>query len=398
MDEQALRDKIINAFRDQGFKYNPHVRPPDSDKNTLKELQLKSKIEQIQLHKSFIIDNTKNIKEYLRNGKDINPSKISLELREVRPRSLEEILFRWWNFTWWSVPYQRGYGRFLRFMLWDKVHDAPFGLISLQSPILKMSVRDKYLDIPSNDLDFWINQSMQAQRLGALPPYNELLGGKMTALAITSNEVRESYINKYTNKSTLLKQRSLSPRLLFITTTSAFGQSSIYNRLYYTDNDIVPEITKGYSRKPIQLVAQSLGYTQGSGSFHIPESLYLEMIDFLKYRGYEASRNWGNGPSRKLRLIEKACSLLGLKNGAYHNIKREFFLFPLVNNLAGVIKQQEDPRYYNRPFQDINDFWLKRWCIPRSERSTKWQEFDKNIYISKVLSQIEINGQRQARE
>jgi hypothetical protein len=38
-----------------------------------------------------------------------------------------------------------------------------------------MSVRDDYLNIPKEDLDYIINKSMQAQRLGALPPYNQIL-------------------------------------------------------------------------------------------------------------------------------------------------------------------------------------------------------------------------------
>jgi len=54
--------------------------------------------------------------------------------------------------------------------LWDKTHDAPFGLISLQSPLLKMAVRDNYLGIPGDELDRWVNKSLHAQRVGALPP------------------------------------------------------------------------------------------------------------------------------------------------------------------------------------------------------------------------------------
>lgn len=38
---------------------------------------------------------------------------------------------------------------------------------------------------------------MNAQRVGALPPYNELIGGKIVALAMTSNEIREKYKQKY---------------------------------------------------------------------------------------------------------------------------------------------------------------------------------------------------------
>ena len=66
----------------------------------------------------------------------------------------------------------------MRFLLWVKTHNALFGLIGLQSPVLKMSIRDNYLQIPNETLDLWVNKSMQAQRLGAIPPYNQLLGGR----------------------------------------------------------------------------------------------------------------------------------------------------------------------------------------------------------------------------
>ena len=188
--EQKLREKIIQALKEQGFKINPYIRPVDCNKRTYRHIQSKARLEQLALHKRFLQRNLIKAKHYCRDGKDIDPDKISLELREVSSGSLEEILFRWWNLIWWSIPYQRPYGRQMRFILWDTAHDMPFGLILLQSPVLKMSVRDKYLEIPKEELDLWVNRSMHAQRVGALPPYNELLGGKMVALALTCNEIR----------------------------------------------------------------------------------------------------------------------------------------------------------------------------------------------------------------
>lgn len=102
-------------------------------------------------------------KLYSRDGKVIVPENIELELREVKSDSFEEFLFRWWNLIWWSIPYQRSYGRQMRFLLWDTKHNAPFGLICLQSPVLKMSVRDRSLGIPKDELDIWVNRSMNAQ-------------------------------------------------------------------------------------------------------------------------------------------------------------------------------------------------------------------------------------------
>jgi Domain of unknown function (DUF4338) len=130
-------------------------------------------------------------KMFSRDGDNIDPEKIVLEFREVIRRSFEEDLSHWWNFIWWSILYQYPYERQMRFLVWDTYHDLPFGLINLQSPILKMSVRDKSLGIPNDEVDIWVNKSMSAQLVGALAPYNELVGGKMVALAITSNEIRE---------------------------------------------------------------------------------------------------------------------------------------------------------------------------------------------------------------
>ena len=295
--DQKLREKIIDVLRDQGFKINPHVRPAGCSKRTYRRIQSKARLEQLALHKKFLQEKLSKVKNYCRDGRDIDPDKISVELREVLSGSLEEILFRWWNLVWWSIPYQRSYGRQMRFILWDAAHDMPFGLILLQSPVLKMSVRDKYLEIPKEELDLWVNRSMHAQRVGALPPYNEILGGKMVALALTANEIREVYERKYNSYKSILKERIIEPDLLFITTTSAFGRSSLYNRLKYNG----------------EIVAESLGYTKGSGTFHIPEELYLEILEFLSRKGIDVSRGYGHGPSRKLKLhFDSKTSILAI--------------------------------------------------------------------------------------
>ncbi len=369
MNEQELKNKIIITLKDQGFKINPHVRPRENTKLAYKELQQQSKNEQIALHRNFLISQSHKIRKYLLNGDEFDPQKIDLELREVKQNSIEETIFKWWNLIWWSIPYQRAYGRQMRFVLWDKGHNAPFGLIGLQSPVLKMSVRDNYLDIPKDELDLWVNKSMQAQRLGALPPYNYLIGGKMTALAVTSNEIRKCYQEKYKDKKTEMRKRIIEPDLLFITTTSAFGRSSIYNRLKYKN----------------QPVAISLGYTKGSGTFHIPEILYKEILKFLKEKGIDVSTTFGSGPSRKIKLLYTAFRLLKMPDYSYHNLKREFFLFPLASNLHDVIQKKEKPKYYHRPLKELVEFWKERWCLPRAERNNEWRKFDGQEYFNQQL-------------
>lgn len=371
--QRILRNKIIHVLENQGFKINPHVRPSGYSKTKLRQIQETAKLEQIERHKAFLKDNFTLAQSYCCDGKCIDPKNIELELREVKSGSLDEILFKWWNFVWWSIPYQRSYGRQMRFLLWDITHDSPFGLICLQSPVLKMAVRDNYLGIPNEELDLWINRSMNAQRVGALPPYNVLLGGKMVALALTANEIKESYNRKYKNYITILKNRKLKPELLFITTTSAFGKSSLYNRLKYNN----------------EIVAECLGYTQGSGTFHIPETLYEELLDFLAIKGVNVERGYGHGPSRKLKLISFGLHYLELPSFEYHGIKREFYLFPLVKNLKEVIHNSQKPIWVDRPFPKVTAYWKERWAIPRAERMPEWKSFNSEKYFKKVDRMLE---------
>jgi hypothetical protein len=372
-----LRTKLKKALLEQGFLINPHLRPGSSTKKTFRDLQKESRIEQIELHSSFLIRNIELVQSLSRNPMEIDPKNIKLELREVKPDTTNEVIFRWWNFIWWSIPYQRSYGRQMRFLLWDTYHDSPFGLICLQSPILKMSVRDKALGIPNEQLDIWVNKSLNAQRVGALPPYNDLLGGKMVALSLVSNEIRQCYAKKYKKAISIIKERVLKPELLFITTTSAFGKSSLYNRLKYQG----------------ETVAKSLGYTQGSGTFHIPETLYQQMLDLLVEHGIDVTRGYGHGPSRKLKLVSQALALLGLREFEFHGIKREFYLFSFARNLTEVIQNNRKPQWYDRQFDDMVDYWTKRWAIPRATRMNQWSDFNSNLFFRKTLKMLgTLNG------
>ena len=375
MGEGELKNKIINVLESQGFKINPHVRPAANTKAVYRELQQQSRTEQIALHQNFLKSKTPEIQNFILKKEDFDPGIIDLELREVKRGSLEETLFRWWNFTWWSIPYQRAYGRQMRFLIWDKGHNMPFGLIGLQSPILKISVRDNYLGLPGSELDLWINKSMQAQRVGALPPYNFLIGGKMVALAMTSNELRASYHRKYNGRVTEMKERIIEPDLLFLTTTSAFGKSSIYNRLKY-------------KQEPVAL---SLGYTRGSGSFHIPEALYKEIRHFLSANGIDVSTTFGHGPSRKVKLLDTAFRMLKIPDYTYHNLKREFFLFPLVSNLENVIQNNLEPEYFNRPLTELVGHWKQRWCLPRASRSEEWKKYDGEMFFKQQVIKQGLN-------
>ena len=368
-----MRQRIIHSLKAQGFLINPHVHPDGDTKEVYKSVQRKARLERIKEHKKFLVKHVNEVRKFLRNGGDINPRKIELKLHEIKPDSLEEKLFRWWNFIWWSTPYERSYGRQLRFLLWDVTHDAPFGLIGLHSPPLRMAIRDNALGISKEMRDWWVNMSLSAQRVGALPPYNALLGGKMVALSLTANEVRETYSERYKNRRSVIQGRYLPANLLFVTTTGAFGKSSLYNRLKYKEQSVV----------------EFLGYSRGSGAFHIPEVLYREILELLRNEGINVERGYGHGPSRKRQLLNIAFRLVGLSSFEYHGIERGFYLFPHVKNLRDVVQNEVSPDWYDRPFCELANFWKERWGIPRAERVPQWRNFQASQFIENAERTLE---------
>lgn len=372
INTDELREKILGALKSQGFSLNPHLKPENNEKDTLRIIHMQKRQEQLKLHKQFLVRNFEKIKEYSISGRELKPRKMNLELVEVLPESFYSRLFFWWNLVWWSIPYDKPIGRQMRFILWDKTHDAPFGLFYLQSPPLRSAVRDGFLGLDKDQVDYWINQSLYGQRIGALPPYNQLLGGKMVCLSLTSNEVREAYAKKYENRKTILNERELPNRLLFISTTSAYGKSSVYERVKFKD----------------EIVSQFIGYTSGSGTFHLPEILYKECLQYLEEQGMDTRRGYGTGPSRKLKLISVAFRFLGIRRFIHHNIKRGYYIFPNVKNLNEVIHNNQVPFWHNRPFQHLERFWMERWCIPRSKRTRKWKNFDVKGYFRRIEREI----------
>ena len=372
-EEQELRDRILKWVTGSGFKVNPHLRLANHTKETYRNVQVSAKQAQIQEHHRFLSRFTNKARKYGLDGRDLDPGKIDLELRRVESNSLESDLFLWWNLMWWSMPYQSSYGRRIRYMLWDRHHNVPFGIFLLQSPLLKLRARDEYLGLTGKNIDVWVNQSMSAQRVGALPPYNELIGGKMVALAMTADEVRQYYTEKYKNRSTLIENRILEPHILFITTTGAFGKSSMYDRLKYHG----------------EKAAISVGQTAGNGSFHIPDCIVREIYIMLKKNGVDTTLGYGHGPSRKIRLLKRGLTHLGLIGFSKHGVRREIYLFPLVQNLHDIIQQGELPSWHSRPFNDIVQFWQERWCLPRSKRTNSWCRFKAESFFDKARQCLE---------
>lgn len=360
----SLRDKIIEATA----KFEEAIS--SGNKDTLRQAHLAARnetrtpgsIEQIRwLYKKHL--------EYFIDGADLEVANIKPTLIFVEPNSQWESIFKVVRNTW-SLPYSKGYGRRLRFVVYDTHHDAVIGILGFQSPPADLSCRDEMFDFPDDRKLELINRTMDVYTIGAIPPYSTLLGGKLVAGLVCADDVRRAYWQRYAGRATEINNQRIEQPLVAATTTSIFGRSSIYNRLQYEG----------------RLLAKPIGYTKGCGTIHL-ESIYPEIRKFLTaYNGEFTSGGYGNGPKIRWQNITRALNILGLpREYLEHGLRRQAFLFSFVQDIESGMAGGEFGRTINTSVEEYSSFWKTRWAIPRSKRIQGWQGFVADDYFSTML-------------
>ncbi len=336
------------------------LRPLLLDKVGLRQIHRPASQLEIAARQDWLRQHLSKYLPFFANGDDVVPERIDPILVEVT-KEHDHHLFRIARLLW-SVPFSQGYGRRLRFLIIDQANDKLIGLLALQSPPLSFPARDRLFRYPPGRKTEMVNQTMDIHTLGAVPPYDRLLGGKLVALAAVSNEIRQTYWRKYCGRTTEMERRILPPHLVALTTTSAFGRSSLYNRLRYNGT----------------IIAESLGYTEGYGAFHLME-LYPLFREFLESQGVSTRGGFGVGPRRKWQTMVRALGRLGLSSDLLrHGVKREVFLFRLVDNLEAYLEGRDaEPVYRNLPFSELVAWWRERWLLPRAVRVDGWRAWRK---------------------
>lgn len=316
-----------------------------------------------KLHRYFV-----KHKSWFKRGAEINPKKIRPRLKLIESAEDEQL---WWLAkTCWSMPYNKGYGRRLRFLVIDEEHQGLIGIIGLQSPPADLKCRDDLFAYPMNSKLKLVNQTMDAFTIGALPPYSFLLGGKLCAGLLASDEIRTAYWRKYAAKKTLMQNTLIEQPLVGITTTSAFGRSSIYNRL-----KVGP-----------RFLAESIGYTKGYGLLHL-EHLYPKISQLLESNGILTPNGYGNGPKVRWQNVTKALILLGLSpEFLHHGVQREVFLYNLVEDLEGGMAGGSFGRPLQLQTEEFSNFWRERWALPRADRFPTWKTIDANKLIEEKVA------------
>jgi Domain of unknown function (DUF4338) len=337
------------------------LRPPNSTKEALREVHRLHRTERLAEEAVFIKSTTPNLLQYFAEGKDIVPAQIAPRIQPVESGTTESDLFRFASLTW-SVPVSQGYGRRMRFLVWDGSNGKLMGLIALGDPVFNLRVRDETIGWTVSHREKRLVNVMDAYVLGAVPPYNQLLAGKLVACLIRSREVRNHFAKKYGHRKSIISKKKKHASLGVVTTSSSLGRSSVYNRLKL---DGVPYF-------------HSIGYTTGWGHFHIPAQLFLEMRKYLRLKRhpYANGNRFGDGPNWKLRLVRTVLDDLGYESDLLrHGIMREVFACNVATNAARVLRGEVRHFHYRGllTVQEIGALAKDRWIVPRSLRRPEFR-------------------------
>jgi len=209
---------------------------------------------------------------------------------------------------------------------------------------------------------------MDAFVLGAVPPYSFLLCGKLVAMLAASDTVRRAFRRKYGGVRSVIRRKVHDGRLALITTTSALGRSSVYNRLRLGD----------------RLLYQSVGFTKGSGEFHFSNGLYGAITEFVEKHCEPTAKQerWGIGFRNRREVIRKCLRALGLSSDwLYHGIKREVFVIPLARNCREFLRGEHSRlQWYHHSEAQIFEYFRDRWMLPRAGRDQRYRTFEAESY------------------
>lgn len=211
---------------------------------------------------------------------------------------------------------------------------------------------------------------------GAIPPYNELLGGKLVSILACSPTVIRDCTEKYRSQVSEIASRMKGKkvvrdsRLVFLGTTSLYSVgSSQYNRIKVPMSDT------------FTLEFKRMGITEGYGTVYFSKETTGTMMRLLELQdgGRRINNIFGEGTSPRFRLISRGLSTIGVKADAFlnHYSPRIVYSIELAENTNDfLLGYTEDISY---PFdasnnnavlaktQEMIDFWYNRWMTKRLE-------------------------------
>jgi len=209
---------------------------------------------------------------------------------------------------------------------------------------------------------------------GAIPPYNELLGGKLVSILACSPIVIRDYTEKYSNQVSEIASRMKGRRVIRDSRLAFLGTTSLYSIGSSQYNRIKVPITKDFT-----LQFKNMGITEGYGTVYFSKETTDAMMRLLELQdgGRRINHVFGEGTSPRFRLISRGLSTIGIKADAFlkHYSPRIVYSIELASNTNEFLLGYTDELNY--PFDITSDedvkaktqymieYWYERWMSKR---------------------------------
>ena len=359
VNPEALRDEILQHLDAIGLS--------DLGSAPSKQAVRDAHAEQRTLSRARIVRalGARRIQHYalrhLAEGRNVIPEGIQPDIELVDANSESAEIFRFATLIW-SVPVTPGYGRRMRFLVWDLQNNKLIGAFALCDPVFNLKMRDDWIGWDSNQRRERLVHTMSAYVAGALPPYSQMLGGKLVTAMAASAEVGRHFRERYGDTAGTIRGERKDAHLTLVTFTSALGRSSIYNRVRLRDGAGGPVVD-----------LRRLGYTQGYGHFQVPEELFQQFktpVEDSNRRDWSAEM--GTGPNWRIRVLRTGLRALGIDGDAVlqHGIRREVFAMPIADNTLPFLRGADPTPLFTRQqgVAEIARLAVERWMVPRARR------------------------------
>ena len=375
--EARLRRRVRDHLRELGYTRGPGgiLVPPSLDKDSYRSLHLSQREERLENESEFLEAEQESLIKHFANGSEIDLKRIKVRLELVHAGTWQAHLFRFATLLW-SIPVSQGFGRRLRYLVWDDSVESLIGLFALTDPVFNLRARDGEIGWNSEDRKDRLIHLMDGYVVGSVPPYNRILGGKLISCLLRSKEVVRDFRDKYGATDGVISGKAKNAHLVAVTTTSALGRSSVYNRLRVGGIEYL---------RPI-------GYTSGFGHFHFPDALFAEMRAYLKAKKdtYEKNNRFGDGPNWKMRAIRRTLELLDMNPALLkHGLPRQVFLGLLADNALAVLQGKKVKPSYKSLLSatEIGEVAAERWMRPRAGRDSSYLSISRDEILRQMLLQ-----------
>ena len=372
--EALLKRKIRRHLKRVGFKHDDDgvLYLPADSKEAIRAAHQMQRSERSSKQSDFLKSRFPCLSEHFATGDEIHPERVKPRLERVYSGTWQADLFKLASLTW-SVPVSPGFGRRLRYLVWDDDNQRLMGILAIGDPVFNLRSRDDYIGWSGEQRRSQLVHIMDAYVLGAVPPYNQLLGGKVVASLLRTREIFDDFMANYGAREGIISGKIKQARLAAITTTSSMGRSSVYNRVKLGKESYL----------------RSIGYSSGYGHFHIPDKLFQDLRSYLreKKHSYADEHAFGEGPNWRMRVTRTAFELIGMRPSLMmHGVKREVFICEMASNTIEFLKGEDTQLDISnlKSVDEVAALACGRWLIPRAKRHTVYQQWTRQDLIGLV--------------